>query len=84
MSVVPRYYHVYVSDDYQNLAQDVENFATVKSGSRGIDYTIEQTIKRMLKSPQGYKMSGEENENGEMVNDKRDHHDNIHQKMDNR
>ncbi|MDQ7861728.1 YhcN/YlaJ family sporulation lipoprotein [Peribacillus frigoritolerans] len=80
MSVVPRYYHVYVSDDYQNLAQDVENFATVKSGSRGIDYTIEQTIKRMLKSPQGYKMSGEENENGEMVNDKRDHHDNIHQK----
>ncbi|MBX9954411.1 YhcN/YlaJ family sporulation lipoprotein [Peribacillus simplex] len=84
MSVVPRYYHVYVSDDYQNLAQDVENFATVKSGSRGIDYTIEQTIKRMLKSPQGYKMSGEENENGEMVNDKRDNHDNIHQKMDNR
>jgi hypothetical protein len=38
----------------------------------------------MLKSPQGYKMSDEENENGEMVNDKRDHHDNIHQKMDNR
>lgn len=32
MSVVPRYYHVYVSDDYQTLAQDVENFATVKSG----------------------------------------------------
>lgn len=84
MSVVPRYYHVYVSDDYQTLAQDVENFATVKSGSRGIDYTIEQTIKRMLKSPQGYKMSDGENENGEMVNDKRDHHDNIHQKMDNR
>ncbi|WHY97271.1 YhcN/YlaJ family sporulation lipoprotein [Peribacillus simplex] len=84
MSVVPRYYHVYVSDDYQTLAQDVENFSTLKSGSKGIDYTIEQTIKRMLKSPQGYKMSDEENENGEMVNDKRDHHDNIHQKMDNR
>ncbi|MDW7614221.1 sporulation protein [Peribacillus simplex] len=84
MSVVPRYYHVYVSDDFQNLSQDVENFATLKSGSKGIDYTIEQTIKRMLKSPQGYKMSDAENENGEMVNDKRDHHDNIHQKMDNR
>ncbi|MFE4705265.1 YhcN/YlaJ family sporulation lipoprotein [Peribacillus simplex] len=84
MSVVPRYYHVYVSDDYQTLAQDVENFSTLKSGSKGIDYTIEQTIKSMLKSPQGYKMSDEENENGEMVNDKRDHHDNIHQKMDNR
>ncbi|MFD6208854.1 YhcN/YlaJ family sporulation lipoprotein [Peribacillus sp. NPDC060253] len=83
MSIVPRYYHVYVSDDYQTLAQDVENFSTLKSGSKGIDYTIEQTIKRMLKSPQGYKMSNEENENGEMVNDKRDHHDNIHQKMDN-
>ncbi|MFF2500512.1 YhcN/YlaJ family sporulation lipoprotein [Peribacillus sp. NPDC058075] len=84
MSVVPRYYHVYVSDDYQTLAQDVENFSTLKSGSKGIDYTIEQTIKRMLKSPQGYKMSDTENENGEMVNDKRDHHDNIHQKMDSR
>ncbi|WP_057912116.1 YhcN/YlaJ family sporulation lipoprotein [Peribacillus muralis] len=82
MSVVPRYYHVYVSDD-PTLAQNVENFATLKSGSRGIDYTIEQTIKSMLKSPQGYKMSDVENENGEMVNDKKDHHDNIRQKMDN-
>ncbi|WP_285768251.1 YhcN/YlaJ family sporulation lipoprotein [Peribacillus sp. SI8-4] len=82
MSVVPRYYHVYVSDD-PTLAQNVENFATLKSGSKGIDYTIEQTIKSMLKSPQGYKMSDVENENGEMINDKRDHHDNIKQKMSN-
>ncbi|MGE7876157.1 YhcN/YlaJ family sporulation lipoprotein [Peribacillus muralis] len=82
MSVVPRYYHVYVSDD-PALAQNVENFATLKSGSRGIDYTIEQTIKSMLKSPQGYKMSDVENENGEMINDKKDHHDNIRQKMSN-
>ncbi|AOH56964.1 hypothetical protein ABE28_021675 [Peribacillus muralis] len=82
MSVVPRYYHVYVSDD-PALAQNVENFATLKSGSRGIDYTIEQTIKSMLKSPQGYKMSDVENENGEMINDNKDHHDNIRQKMSN-
>ena len=79
MGVVPRYYHVYVSDD-QTHAQDIENFATLGSGSQGMDYTIEQTIKNMLKSPQGYKMSNVENENGEMVNDKRDGHDNIRQK----
>lgn len=79
MGVVPRYYHVYVSDD-RTHAQDIENFATLDSDSRGMDYTIEQTIKDMLKSPQGYKMSEVENENGEMVNDKRDRHDNVHQK----
>ncbi|KQU20384.1 YhcN/YlaJ family sporulation lipoprotein [Peribacillus butanolivorans] len=82
MSIVPRYYHVYVSDD-PTLAQNVENFATLQSDSKGVDYTIEETIKRMLKSPQGHKMSDVENENGEMVNDKSDHHDNIHQKTDN-
>ena len=80
MGVVPRYYHVYVSDDTTH-AQDIENFATLESDSKGMDYTIEQTIKNMLKSPQGYKMSEVENENGEMVNDKRDKHDNIHQKI---
>lgn len=79
MGVVPRYYHVYVSDDETN-AQYIENFANLGSDSKGMDYTIEQTIKNMLKSPQGYKMSNVENENGEMINDKRDRHDNIQQK----
>ena len=68
MSIVPRYYHVYVSDD-KTMAQDIENFAQLEPDSEGIDYTINQTIKRMLKSPQGYRMSDVENENGEMPHD---------------
>ena len=69
MSIVPRYYHVYVSDD-KTMAQDIENFAQLEPDSEGIDYTINKTIKRMLKSPQGYRMSDVENENGEMPHDK--------------
>ncbi len=36
MSVVPRWYHVYVTDNTR-LRQDVENFATLDSNSRDID-----------------------------------------------
>jgi hypothetical protein len=65
MSVVPRYYHVYVTDN-TNLRQNVENFATVDSGSRNVDSMIDQLIVKMLKSPQGRAMSENENENGVM------------------
>ena len=53
LSAVPRYYHVYVSDNTA-LAQNLENYAPLESDSRGIHYTIKKTIKEMLKSPQGF------------------------------
>ena len=51
-SAVPRYYHVYVSDNTA-LAQNLENYAPLESDSQGIHHTIKKTIKEMLKSPQG-------------------------------
>ena len=52
LSAVPRYYHVYVSDNTA-LAQNLENYAPLESDSEGIHHTIKKTIKEMLKSPQG-------------------------------
>ncbi|MFJ5623296.1 YhcN/YlaJ family sporulation lipoprotein [Peribacillus loiseleuriae] len=69
MSVVPRYYHAYVSDDWK-LAQDIENFATLGSNDKHIDHTIDKTIQNMLKSPQGKEYSKGENANGEMIHQK--------------
>ncbi len=59
MSAVPRYYHVYVSDN-PTLAQNIENYAPLESDSPGIHYSIQKTIKQMLKSPQGSKVQSEE------------------------
>ncbi|WP_210365690.1 YhcN/YlaJ family sporulation lipoprotein [Bacillus sp. REN3] len=64
MSVVPRWYHVYVSDN-TNLRKDVENFASLDTDSRDIDTMIDGVVKQMLKSPQGRDMSTGENANGE-------------------
>lgn len=69
MSVVPRYYHAYVSDDWK-LAQDIENFATLGSNGNHIDHTIDKTIQNMLQSPQGKEYNKGENENGEMIHQK--------------
>lgn len=69
MSVVPRYYHAYVSDNWK-LAQDIENFATLGSDNKHIDYSIDKTIQDMLRSPQGREYSKGENENGEMIHQK--------------
>ncbi|PLS18083.1 sporulation protein [Bacillus sp. M6-12] len=83
ISVVPRYYHVYVSDN-KALMPDIENFATLDSKSRGTDESIEATIREMLKSPQGRKLSNGENANGEMENEttgNADEDDNISQKV---
>ncbi|WP_336990527.1 YhcN/YlaJ family sporulation lipoprotein [Bacillus infantis] len=77
MSVIPRWYHVYVSDN-TNLRKNVENYATMDSDSRNMEYAINETIKEMLQSPQGRKMSSGENENGEAqgeMNDDTDHDD---------
>lgn len=64
MTVVPRWFHVYVSDD-QSLRKDVENFASLDTDSRDVDTMIDGVIKQMLKSPQGRPMSTGENANGE-------------------
>lgn len=63
ISVVPRYYHVYVSDN-PRMFQDIERFGRLDANSRNIDQILQQTIKDMLKSPQGRKVSSGENENG--------------------
>jgi hypothetical protein len=65
LSVVPRYYHVYVSDD-PNLMEDIERFGRLDATSRNVDQIITTTIKSMLESPQGRDISTGENENGEM------------------
>ncbi|MBU8880807.1 YhcN/YlaJ family sporulation lipoprotein [Bacillus sp. FJAT-29790] len=65
MSVVPRWYHVYVSDN-TNLRKNVESYATLDSNSRNAHFGINKLIKDMQKSPQGYKMGEGENANGEM------------------
>jgi len=59
MSAVPRYYHIYVSDNTA-LAQNIENYAPLESDSEGIHYSIDKTIKQMLKSPQGSRIQSEE------------------------
>lgn len=65
LSVVPRYFHVYVSDDPEMMEQ-IERFGRLDADSRNVDQIITSTIKEMVKSPQGYKISDGENENGEM------------------
>ncbi|WP_045517979.1 YhcN/YlaJ family sporulation lipoprotein [Neobacillus niacini] len=68
MSVVPRFYHVYVSDD-KNLMRDVENLANLDSTSRNARNSVNQLITLMKKSPQGNRMSDSEDENGATAND---------------
>ena len=65
MSVVPRYYHVYVSDNTA-LRPYVENFATNSPNTKSVNTGLNKVIKEMLKSPQGKKMGNGENENGEL------------------
>lgn len=63
MSVVPRYYHVYVSDN-KFLMRDVENLANLDSTSRNSRNLVNGLIKQMKKSPQGSRMNAHEDENG--------------------
>ncbi|MBM7704595.1 YhcN/YlaJ family sporulation lipoprotein [Metabacillus iocasae] len=68
MSVVPRYYHVYVSDNSTHFA-DIERFSQVDIRDKNIQSSIDQTIKEMLQSPQGRKMTDGEDANGEGQNE---------------
>jgi hypothetical protein len=68
MSVVPRYYHVYVSDN-ANLMRDVENLANLDSTSKNARNLVNGLVKQMKKSPQGSRMSDSEDENGATKDD---------------
>jgi ribosomal protein S17E len=69
MSVVPRYYHVYVTDN-KVLMRDVENLANLDSTSRNARNLVNGLIKQMKKSPQGKRMNASEDENGLTPDDK--------------
>ncbi len=64
LSIVPRYYHVYISDN-QEMIHEIERFRSLGVTSPRVDEILETTIKQMLKSPQGEKLSNGENANGE-------------------
>jgi ribosomal protein S17E len=69
LSVVPRYYHVYVTDN-KVLMRDVENLANTDSTSRNARSLINGLITQMKKSPQGNRASANEDENGLTPDDK--------------
>ncbi|MGM0845843.1 MAG: YhcN/YlaJ family sporulation lipoprotein [Bacillota bacterium] len=65
LSVVPRWYHVYVTDD-PNLMQNVENLASMDTDMANANTAIDDTINQMLQaSPQGREIDAGENANGE-------------------
>lgn len=61
MSVVPGWYHIYVSDN-TNLRKTVESYAQMDSNSKNADYGINKLIKELQKSPQGAKEKGDPQE----------------------
>ena len=63
MSVVPRYYHVYVTDN-KVLMRDVENLANTDSNSKNARNLVTGLITQMKKSPQGSRVNASEDENG--------------------
>ncbi|OIK10247.1 sporulation protein [Bacillus sp. MUM 116] len=63
MSVVPRYYHVYVTDK-KSLMRDIENLSHMDSTNKNSRSSINYVIKQMKDSPQGNRMSDSEDENG--------------------
>nr|WP_087993328.1 YhcN/YlaJ family sporulation lipoprotein [Bacillus subtilis] len=67
-SVIPRYYHVYISDN-PNHMQSIENDSHIGSGSRNIRENMSRTIEEMKTSPQGSPVSENENANGETRQD---------------
>lgn len=70
MSVVPRYYHVFVTDN-KALMRDVENLANMDSTSRNARNSVNHLIAQMKKSPQGSRMNASEDQNGQTPDDKR-------------
>lgn len=60
MSVVPRWYNVYVSDDI-HLRGNVESYATMDANSRDTHFGIDKLIQEVKKSPQGKSSAGDAN-----------------------
>lgn len=71
LSVIPRYYHVYVSDN-EGIIPTIERYQDGSTANGQMDKSIEQTITEMKKAPQGRKVSDGENENGEMKGEMND------------
>jgi ribosomal protein S17E len=69
MTVIPRYYHVYVTDD-KHLMRDVENLSHLDSTSKNARNLVNHLVTQMKKSPQGKPMNASENANGETPDDK--------------
>ncbi|MDR4228191.1 hypothetical protein FO507_12520 [Bacillus mojavensis] len=69
VSVIPRYYHVYISDN-PNHMQAIKNYSNLNSGSRDVRDIMSGTIQEMKNSPQGSPVSENENANGETRQDK--------------
>ncbi|PAY12662.1 YhcN/YlaJ family sporulation lipoprotein [Bacillus sp. 7705b] len=69
VSVIPRYYHVYISDN-PNHMQAIKNYSNLGSGSRDVRDIMSGTIQEMKISPQGSPVSENENANGETRQDK--------------
>lgn len=63
MNVVPRFFHVYVSDD-PKMISSIARFGSLTSTSEGVHDVLEHTIEEMLLSPQGRRINASENENG--------------------
>ncbi|OLP63512.1 hypothetical protein BACPU_31660 [Bacillus pumilus] len=63
VSVLPRYYHVYVSDHPEHF-QSIANFSRLQTNSRDFDQILAKTIQQMKHAPQGGDISRQEDANG--------------------
>lgn len=64
ISVVPRYFHVYVTDN-PNMINQIESYSRMDADALRTDRSLDAVITEMLKSPQGRKLNAGENSNGE-------------------
>lgn len=64
LSIVPRFYHVYISDN-QEMIHEIERFRALGTNSPRVEQILETTINEMLESPQGKSLNNGENANGE-------------------
>jgi hypothetical protein len=67
-SVVPRYYHVYVTDE-KGMINKIEQYQALNNDTEDIEGIIDRLIQEMKKAPQGKKWNYGENPNGEMNNE---------------
>ncbi|EIT87173.1 hypothetical protein A374_02929 [Fictibacillus macauensis ZFHKF-1] len=68
-SVVPRYYHVYVSDQ-PGMIGKLGQYKSIQNHTENVDGAIGRLISQMKKAPQGHDVSPGENPNGETKGEK--------------